>query len=458
MKKEALSMIEKYKQKRLWKSVIGVLSCIAAFITIYLLILPARTLTNEKISYTLYLKDSYDYSWKEGKTKEFNLNLYFMDTEGNYIEGSDITLNIGPDAFKDDPYGFGYVPTSGETTRGKDLLEELKLDEYTLSSGEKYVFDHAEVFVNETWQVFNKDSTHWDIWCQYASSTTSQTDYGWRGKYGSNTSYTITQSTEYKLVYKKMRYGIDNSEESLGSDSGISFNMFNYTGDNDETGINANGLYDYFSFRDSSRTIKTYINTDTDEDGFTDNRAKVLPNLEDGYPVFDCRGYCNNASLGYLFGASTNPNGVKPVGVTSYNPSNTLLQKETIEGVEYYYYDSNRNAVDYDTENNRFMLRNYLERGYLMSSYPSETTRYEFLPFNYWNDNRSITTITDTGFSYNYEKEEVSLPEEIVELVNLRNEARANKNWAESDRLRDVLIEKGYSVKDSKEGTIVEKK
>ena len=58
----------------------------------------------------------------------------------------------------------------------------------------------------------------------------------------------------------------------------------------------------------------------------------------------------------------------------------------------------------------------------------------------------------------NYEKEKVSLPEEIVELVNLRNEARVNKNWAESDRLRDVLIEKGYSVKDSKEGTIVEKK
>ena len=57
----------------------------------------------------------------------------------------------------------------------------------------------------------------------------------------------------------------------------------------------------------------------------------------------------------------------------------------------------------------------------------------------------------------NYEKEEVSLPEEIVELVNLRNEARVNKNWAESDRLRDILIEKGYSVKDSKEGTIVEK-
>lgn len=49
------------------------------------------------------------------------------------------------------------------------------------------------------------------------------------------------------------------------------------------------------------------------------------------------------------------------------------------------------------------------------------------------------------------------LPEDIKNLVNERNEARANKNWAESDRLRDELISKGYSVKDSKEGTIVEK-
>ena len=57
----------------------------------------------------------------------------------------------------------------------------------------------------------------------------------------------------------------------------------------------------------------------------------------------------------------------------------------------------------------------------------------------------------------NYEKEETKLPDEIINLVNERNEARANKNWAESDRLRDILINKGYSVKDSKEGTIVEK-
>ena len=56
----------------------------------------------------------------------------------------------------------------------------------------------------------------------------------------------------------------------------------------------------------------------------------------------------------------------------------------------------------------------------------------------------------------NYKPEEKKLPEEIQELVALRNEARKNKDWAESDRLRDELISKGYTVKDTKEGTVVE--
>ena len=56
----------------------------------------------------------------------------------------------------------------------------------------------------------------------------------------------------------------------------------------------------------------------------------------------------------------------------------------------------------------------------------------------------------------NYKPEEVKLPEEIQKLVDLRNEARKNKDWAESDRLRDELVQKGYTVKDTKEGTVVE--
>lgn len=49
------------------------------------------------------------------------------------------------------------------------------------------------------------------------------------------------------------------------------------------------------------------------------------------------------------------------------------------------------------------------------------------------------------------------IPEKISELLEQRNIARSNKDWAESDRLRDLIVESGYIVKDSKEGTIVQK-
>lgn len=396
----------KHKQTKLWKSIVRILSLITIFITIYSLIIPALTLNSEE-SYILNLLDSYNYTWKENEVKEYNLKLYFMDTNGNYIKGKDVTIEIGPNALVDDPYGFGYIPISGESTRGQNILEVLNLTEYTLATGEKYEFDHAEVYVDGVWQSFTSDSNHWDIWCQYASSKTIKDDYGWRGKYGNNIAYTVTPNTEYKFVYKLVRHGKENSIESLGSDSGITFGVFDYTGTNEETGINDNGLYNYFTFRDSSLSTPVYINSETDADGFTENRVKVLPNLDDGYPVFDCRGYCTNASLGYLFGEPTNAKGQETKGVTNYSPINTLLQKETINNVEYYYYDSNRNAVDYDTENNYFMLRNYVERGYKLSSYGEEINRYEFLPFNYWNDTRTITNLSNTNFSYNYENEEI---------------------------------------------------
>ena len=48
------------------------------------------------------------------------------------------------------------------------------------------------------------------------------------------------------------------------------------------------------------------------------------------------------------------------------------------------------------------------------------------------------------------------LPKEITELIQKRDIARAEKNWAESDKLRDEIQAKGYSVKDTKNGTIVQ--
>ena len=57
----------------------------------------------------------------------------------------------------------------------------------------------------------------------------------------------------------------------------------------------------------------------------------------------------------------------------------------------------------------------------------------------------------------NYQKQDDKLPDEVLDLVSKRDEARASKNWAESDRIRDLLVEKGYQVQDTKEGTVVKK-
>ena len=60
------------------------------------------------------------------------------------------------------------------------------------------------------------------------------------------------------------------------------------------------------------------------------------------------------------------------------------------------------------------------------------------------------------GINIDYiQKEEV--PEEIKELLEIRQKARENKDWTESDKIRDLIKEKGYIVKDSKEGQTIEK-
>lgn len=58
----------------------------------------------------------------------------------------------------------------------------------------------------------------------------------------------------------------------------------------------------------------------------------------------------------------------------------------------------------------------------------------------------------------NKEKRNVEeLPNEIKEFIAKRIEARENKNWAESDRIREQLINMGYTVVDTKDGMTVSK-
>jgi cysteinyl-tRNA synthetase len=51
-----------------------------------------------------------------------------------------------------------------------------------------------------------------------------------------------------------------------------------------------------------------------------------------------------------------------------------------------------------------------------------------------------------------FNRETAEIPGEVIALVEQRQAARAAKNWAESDRLRDAIAELGWIVKDTKEG------
>ena len=54
-------------------------------------------------------------------------------------------------------------------------------------------------------------------------------------------------------------------------------------------------------------------------------------------------------------------------------------------------------------------------------------------------------------------EEKNKIPKEITDLVEQRKKAREEKNWQESDRIRDLIKEKGYEIKDTKEGVEINK-
>jgi len=56
-----------------------------------------------------------------------------------------------------------------------------------------------------------------------------------------------------------------------------------------------------------------------------------------------------------------------------------------------------------------------------------------------------------------FKKEKVAVPKEVMQMVKNREIARKNKNWAESDKLRDALKKKGWQVDDTLEGSKVKK-
>ena len=54
-----------------------------------------------------------------------------------------------------------------------------------------------------------------------------------------------------------------------------------------------------------------------------------------------------------------------------------------------------------------------------------------------------------------YTEKEKGIDEEVQELIDLRTQARQQKNWAEADRIRDELKARGITIKDTPNGTII---
>ncbi len=188
-------------------------------------------------------------------------------------------------------------------------------------------------------------------------------------------------------------------------DSAINFQLFEYSNKINRPAADAEGwrkITQYFQFRgQDNQRLDLYdgegmhLNRDIryEDDGFTVNHATVERTLTGNYPVFDpnrnALGHTkspkvteadlplSDRNLGYLFSAGDH-------AVTAYNPTDTILQKDGT----HYFYNSAKNAVDYDEVNNMFRVRNYVERNGTTSTWGAPRQYYDFLPFNYTGGHR----------------------------------------------------------------------
>ena len=56
-----------------------------------------------------------------------------------------------------------------------------------------------------------------------------------------------------------------------------------------------------------------------------------------------------------------------------------------------------------------------------------------------------------------FEAEELDIPQELLEALSKREEAREEKNWAEADKQRDLITSSGYLIEDTPHGSKLKK-
>ena len=89
------------------------------------------------------------------------------------------------------------------------------------------------------------------------------------------------------------------------------------------------------------------------------------------------------------------------------------------------------------------------------------TTLYDVLKAEDLNNNSKLYLINefDKVLALDLLKEEkAEINSEIEELIELRKQAKINKNFEEADRIRALIEEKGYLIKDTRDGVVIEKK
>lgn len=72
-------------------------------------------------------------------------------------------------------------------------------------------------------------------------------------------------------------------------------------------------------------------------------------------------------------------------------------------------------------------------------------------------DKRTTVEKFDEVLGLSLVEEQVTIPEDIKALADKRQEKRESKEWDEADRMREELKEKGWEVRDSKEGHTLKK-
>lgn len=73
-------------------------------------------------------------------------------------------------------------------------------------------------------------------------------------------------------------------------------------------------------------------------------------------------------------------------------------------------------------------------------------------------DKRVTMLDLDKVFGFGFSKlQKVIIPEEVTKIIEERDKARSNRDWKESDKLREEIEKLGYKVKDTEDGTQISK-